>query len=262
LGAEALEALGERFPVLLAQGLSGLLGRTVISPRPGSAIRSIYSAFVASTDDADFCFLLRAPLNSQPVVAFIELPPHLAYAFVDILLGGRDQQVFVPARPLTQAERPLLAEVLEQAAAALIACLGAATPRPCVAPVQGQMPVCVDQIAADQPVVAAVFDLVVGQHEGAIRLCVPSGPLVSADQNSNLSTSSGPLELTICLETTLLRSDLEHLAPGDVIATDVPTTSQLVVRAGGIPKYVGKLASSDGHRAVAISGNYAAKSGQ
>jgi flagellar motor switch protein FliM len=212
----------------------------------------------------------------QPVLAFIELPPHLAFAFVDILLGGRDQQVFVPARPLTQAERPLLAKVLEQAAGALIACLGVGAVIPAgapqglaadaagISPAQGQTPASADQIAADQPVVAAVFDLMVGQHEGAIRLCVPCGPLRSAEHqdSSNLSTPNGPLELTVCLETTLPQSDLGRLAPGDVIATDVPVAAQLVVRAGGIPKYVGKLASSDGHRAVAITGNYATKSGQ
>ncbi len=199
------------------------------------------------------------------------------------MLGGRDQQVFVPARPLTLAERPLLAKVLEQAAAALVSCVGAAAYEPSASseppeplanslpvsegpgiaePALSQSPVCVGQIAAEQPVVTAVFDLVVGQHEGAIRLCVPSGRAASAASgDSNLPTASGPLELTVCLETSLSASDLAHLAPGDVIATDVPIASQLVVRAGGIPKYLGKLASSDGHRAVAIGGNYA-KSGQ
>jgi len=108
--------------------------------------------------------------------------------------------------------------------------------------------------AAHEPVTVVVFHLVLAGQAGTLRLCLPQalGPVGAAGPAARMP--SGPIEISVATaEIDLSASELADLAAGDILMTDTPAGSEVVVRVAGIPKFGGRLGTCNGQRAVTIT---------
>ncbi|MFB3890809.1 MAG: FliM/FliN family flagellar motor switch protein [Phycisphaerae bacterium] len=218
-----------------------------------------------------------------PWAAMIEITPSIAFPIINCLLGGSSDDPFIPRRPLTAIERRLLARIVERACASLVrAWPGRGAPRLTpiadsgTVPPSGTVPGCSkaggqSQTAGQSPAVqsavrnpqsevllTAGFELGLDRQAGTMRIALAVDLLPPLASPLRAATAAGPgaspLEVTAALdETTIAAADLARLAPGDILALDTPIDGEVIIRVAGIPKFVGRLGTCNGRRAVTIT---------
>jgi flagellar motor switch protein FliM len=179
-------------------------------------------------EDASCCFEFRV----RDRRSWLALSPAVALAMVERLLGS-PPAADASSRAATSLERRVLGRLVEAAGAALESCLGAPAESPGPAP----------------ELTVATFTAEFDARRGALRVAVPRelAPLGERQRQG------APMELTLSLpETTLAAQDAMALAPGDIVATDLPPGGEVIVRVAGIPKFAGLLCEYQGRRAVRI----------
>lgn len=265
LDATGGRALLARFAEGLAAGLTAL-ARTQVTVAPAAAGAAAeagaWPRFIvaALTRDPEF--------PPQPVAA--ELSPELCFALFERLAGGDAADLDVPDRPLTEIER----KVLTRAARATAAALRDAWPAggdlpPLAAPAESAAPRSRDEATAEAWV--AAFGVDVGGQPGALRLHMPLDPgglagvagvvCRHAEQQDGeqrpprAPASRRPLDLVAALpDIDLSDEQLADLAEGDLLATGLPSDTEVVLTVAGIPRFVGRLGKHNGRRAVTITG--------
>jgi hypothetical protein len=102
--------------------------------------------------------------------------------------------------------------------------------------------------------VVATFELALGGRVGTMRLCGCGRLAEAAGAAPNRRGASAALKLTASIEAGELDADeLDALAEGDVIVTDLPVGGEVIVRVGGIPKFAARLKLTDGRKTVQIT---------
>ena len=101
----ALETLHEGFARSFGAQLSGFL-RQIVVFRIASAQQMTYSEFIGSLPNPTAFTLLSAPPLEGHFC--IELSPMIIYPIIDRLLGGNNEELSIPQRPLTLIEARLL----------------------------------------------------------------------------------------------------------------------------------------------------------
>jgi len=167
-----------------------------------------------------------------------------AGAMIDLILGGRPYRRASGQRALTPIDRHLLGRVLDRSAELLAST--AALGRPLQRSETAPMPDC--------PALWTVrFDLDIG---GAMWLFADSAPRAAAEAAGDVDeqqTRGGPIEFSATLDAAEITAEqLAELDAGDIIATDVPVDGRIIIRLAGIPKYVGRLSTVDGKKAITI----------
>ncbi len=244
----------------LATALTDLFGQAVRVAASGR-MRRTYGEFLASLTDPGCCSLLAPELRGEDScessAVWVELPAGLAYACVDLLLGGDlDEGVYVPCRPLSGVERGLLRRVVRRIGACLSRCWPV-QPSPEFRPADdGAGDRAADGPAHMAPVLVLSFGVSVGPASGQVRICAPESLLGSPPESSDGRVATGgPVEVSVTLpEFAMSADDVASLSPGDILVTDTPSDGQVVVRVAGIPKYVARLGACNERRAVTISG--------
>lgn len=234
----ALRALREEFASQLAEALGGCVAGPWRVQLVGASL-STREQFTASVEEATCCFEL--PGTSSFLAA--EFTPSIAFPALNRLMGGSNQDAYIPRRPLTEIER----RVLGRLADVVGNCLKQFVPQglPGTAP-PGEPP------ADDHEVLSASFELVIGEQTGTLRLCLPTSVLTPASENA-AAASDSVLEISASLaEIDLDAADLGQLATGDILTTDTPLDGEIIIRVAGIPKFVGRLGTMNGRRAVTI----------
>jgi len=158
-------------------------------------------------------------------------------------------------RPLTLPERRVLLRL------ANLVALSLAAARPAPGPAKpdanrGELRADLSTPAGnpDDRVVVATFELALGGRVGTMRLCGCGRLTAGAGPAPVRRTASAALEVTASIEAGELdAAELDALADGDVIVTDLPTDGELIVRVAGIPKYAGRLKLADGRRIIEIT---------
>ena len=244
--------------------------------------------FSASLEDPSCCFDVAAETESSDgltLVGQVEICPQIAMPMIERMLGGNPRELSAEHRPLTFIERRLLRRLTglviegtaslwpngrglvmddgEEAQSTAHALLHAGKPaRPTTAqsaahallhagkPARPTMA----QSAAYAPaggVTVLSFHVQMGLCAGAIRLGLSeavASPPTQKDQHPR-----GPVELTVGLpQTTITALEASQLAAGDILATDLDADGGVIVRVGGIPKFVGQLGIYEGKRAITI----------
>jgi flagellar motor switch protein FliM len=177
----------------------------------------------------------------------LETPPAPAFALVDALLGG-DEGEYVPDRPVNDTERRLLSRVLEEATGELCRRLSARDIS-WRAAAQANEPPPEPRRPGEELLVVRVR-LSLGNATGTLRLTLPRAafPAVGEDGGENF------VQIAVDAGDGGLRTeDLDDLAPGDILMTDLPADGEFTVRVAGIAKFVGNLAASHGRRAVHVT---------
>src|SRR5262245_7479107 len=113
----ALRTLHETFARNFGASMSGFL-RTIVEVRVASAEQLTYSEFIASLPNPTSFNLIDAPpLDGQ---LCLEISPLIIYPVIDRLLGGSNEEVFIPQRPLTLIETRLIQKILTRGMTALV----------------------------------------------------------------------------------------------------------------------------------------------
>ena len=268
----ALEAIHEGFAGTFGASLSGFL-RTIIEARVTTTEQLTYSEFIYSLPNPTCFNLLGAPpLEGQMC---LELSPLIIYPIIDRLLGGSNAEMYVPQRPLTSIEQRLISRILDRALSNLTEVWSA------LVQVEFQLneaesnPHLVQIVAPNEVVVVVGFELKMGARAGTMSLCIPFNVIepvmeklatqswllyqqkaISERQVEELGTTVKHSKVDILAflaETQIKLGDLLTLRPGDIILTDRPANSEVVVEVEGRKKYAGRLGQLKGGRAIKVT---------
>ncbi len=268
----SLEAIHESFARNFGASLSGFL-RTIVEVRVANIEQLTYSEFIHSLPNPTcFNLLNAAPLEGQ---LCLEISPLIIYPIIDRLLGGSSAELFIPQRPLTSIEWRLVKRISDRA----VTCLSEVWSH--LVQVQFELtetesnPHLVQIVAPNEVVVVISLELKMGARAGTMTLCFPFNVIepvmgklatqswlayqrkASTEQqrekiSSQLKTAEIGLRAFLA-ETTITVNDLLQLQPGDIIPTDKPATTELVLQVEDRSKFAGRLYQCKGGRAIRIT---------
>ena len=267
----ALQTLHETFARNFGASLSGFL-RTIVEIRIAHAEQMTYSEFITSLPNpTSFNLVNCPPLDGQMC---LELSPLIIYPIIDRLLGGSNQDVFIPQRAMTLIETRLIQRILNRGMAAL------AEAWESIKKIEfglGEMesnPQIVQIVPPNEVVVVIGFEIKMTNRAGTMSLCIPFNviePLVESlsaqswfmagkhrgehqwEKSIAKGLSDASLDVAgILAQTSITLADLRNLEIDDLIMTERPAVSPVVLTAGGVPKFLGHIGEYKGGRAVKI----------
>jgi flagellar motor switch protein FliM len=268
----ALETLHEGFGRNFGAALSGYL-RTIIEVSVASIEQLTYSEFIHSLPNPTCFNLLKADqLDGQ---LCLEISPLIIYPIIDRLLGGSNADLFIPQRPLTQIEQRLVQRITDRATHHLSEAWSNLTPVTYKCEDFESNPQLVQIVPPNETVVVIGFELKMGNRAGTMSLCIPYNVIepimgVLAAQNwfsyqrkgahddhlkkLTRNVSAAPVEMRIFLaQTQISVNDLLALQVGDIITTDKPTGSDVLVQVEGRGKFQGQIGQLRGQRALRVT---------
>ena len=267
----SLQTLHETFARNFGAALSGFL-RTIVEVQVVNAEQMTYFEFVGSLPNpTSFNLIDSDSLDGQ---ICLEISPLIIYPIIDRLLGGANQELFIPQRPMTLIETRLIRAVLDRAMGALKeAWEGIRTIEFQVTEMESN-PQIMQIVPPNEVVVVIGFEIKMTNRAGTMSLCIPFNviePLIEALSAQNWFVSGrmragqqwrgrlsrrlsdAKLEVSAILaETTITLSELRGLEVGDLIVTEKPATDPAVIMTGGQPKFIADLGQHKGRRAMKI----------
>jgi flagellar motor switch protein FliM len=267
----AFQTLHEAFARNFGAFLSGFL-RTIVEVRVANADQLTYAEFIAGLPNPTSFNLIDAPqLDGQ---LCLEISPLIIYPIIDRLLGGSNDEVFIPQRPLTLIETRLVQRILNQGMTTLSEAWETVRKIDYSLGDMESNPHIVQIVPPNEVVVVIGFELKLGNRAGTMSLCIPftaieplvedisaqswsqSGRQRTGDQWPKLVADrlgEAQVEITALLaETTITVADLRNLEVGDLIMTDKPAASPVSVQVAEVPKFLANLGRHKGHRAIKI----------
>ncbi len=268
----ALEAMHEGFSRNFGASLSGFL-RTIIEVRVASTEQLTYSEFLHSLPNPTCFNLLRAPpLEGQMC---LEISPLIIYPIIDRLLGGSNNEMFIPQRPLTGIELRLVQRIIDQALDNLSEVWGNLASVSFKLVETESNPHLVQIVAPSEVVVVVGFEIKMGPRAGTMSFCIPFNvidPVMSKlasqswvayqhkagteDQIECMTRTLGTARVQLrafAAECEITLEDLINLRPGDIIQTEKPIADELIIQVEGRNKFAGHAGKLKGNRAFQIT---------
>ncbi len=269
---QALQQLHETFARNFGAALSGFL-RMIVEIHIASSEQMTYGEFIAGLPNpTSFNLINIDELEGQMC---LELSPLIIYPIIDRLLGGNNQDLFIPQRPLTMIEQRLIAQIIERALNAMTEAWAGIRDLNFSAGDSESNPHLVQIVPPNEVVIVVTFELKIAKRAGAVNLCIPfkvieplmedlsaqqwfsSGISADADNiHRRLTDSLSRATLTVTgllAETSITMRDLLSLSVGDIITTEKPSNQPAVVLVEGEKKFVANLGQIDGSRALKVS---------
>lgn len=267
----ALQTLHEGFARNFGAALSGFL-RTIVEVRVASCEQMTYGEFISGLPNPTaFNLINPAPLEGQ---ICLEVSPLIIYPIIDRLLGGTNQDLFIPQRPLTLIETRLISKVTDRALLALAEAWASVKALTFSVSATESNPQLVQIVPPNEVVVVVGFELKMGNRAGTMNLCIPYNviePLMVtlASQSWFSTAKTGLANETrikverslshaglrvngLLAETTITLADLHAMAVGDILTTDKPTHQHMVFCVEGEKKFFARIGQHKGHRAMQI----------
>ncbi len=268
----ALEGIHESFSRNFGASLSGYL-RTIVEVRVATAEQLTYSEFIHSLPNpTNFNLLTAEPLEGQ---LCLEISPLIIYPIIDRLLGGSNTELFIPQRPLTLIESRLVARITKRALTSLTESWTDLVDIVFKITETESNPHLVQIVAPNEVVVVLGFEIKMGGRAGTMSLCIPfnviepvMGKLLSQgwlayqrrtpaeNKTEEIARAIGATKVEVIsylAETTITIQDLMTLHPGDIIQTEKPMDSEMIVRVEGENKFAGKLGQHRQNKAIRIT---------
>ncbi len=268
----ALKTLHEAFARNFGASLSGFM-RTIVEVRVAHAEQMTYSEFIASLPNPTSFNLVTAPqLEGQMC---LEMSPLIIYPMIDRLLGGSNQDLFIPQRPMTLIEIRLIQTILVRAMTALDEAWESVKELNFELGEMESNPHIVQIVPPNEVVVVLGFEIKMTNRAGTMSLCVPfnviepviddlssqswflSGKLVGEQESRSMIEHrlvDARLEVTgILARTSMTMDDLRRLEVGDLILTEKPAKTPVVLSVKGIPKYLAHIGQHKGMRSLKIA---------
>ena len=267
----ALQTLHETFARNFGASLSGFL-RTIVEIRIAHAEQMTYSEFISSLPNPTSFNLVNAPpLEGQ---LCLEVSPLIIYPIIDRLLGGSNQDLFIPQRAMTLIETRLIQRILNRGMAALAEAWESVKHIEFALGEMESNPQIVQIVPPNEVVVVIGFEIKMTNRAGTMSLCIPYNviePLVDSlsaqnwflagknrgehqwEEMISQRLSDAALDVAgILAETTITMADLRNLELGDLIMTEKPATNPVVLTTGGKPKFLAHIGQYKGKRAMKI----------
>lgn len=268
----ALESLHESFARNLGASLSSFL-RTIVEVRVATIEQLTYSEFIHSLPNpTNFNLLGCEPLEGQMC---LEISPLIIYPIIDRLLGGSNNEMFIPQRPLTLIELRLIRKITDRALHELTEVWSSLVQvKFSLADVESN-PHLVQIVAPNEVIVVIGFELRMGPRAGTMSLCIPfnviepiMGKLATQgwlayrraqpdeDQSQLVMrrVHAAKVELRAYLaETRITVRELLNLQEGDIIQTGKPAAEEVLLRIEGKNKFAARVGKHKDSRAVKIT---------
>ncbi|MCY2924198.1 MAG: FliM/FliN family flagellar motor switch protein [Planctomycetota bacterium] len=241
---ETLHPAGSKLAAALAKALGEQLRRPV-ELLFAHVQRRTFPEVLAAETVPPCLYTLEAAGQSG---GWVQVSPSVFFPMLDCLLGGDGTRAGGPERAMTYVERQLGRRIVERIAQAVQQELGG--PEGLI-PRSGETP---QPPPPGQPFLEISFAVRLGEQAGMLRVAMDPRSVGSLPLPEG-GRPLGIMELTVTsLETPVPAEELTALAPGDILATEIDANQDVVVRLAGIPKFVARLGSYEGRRAVTITG--------
>ncbi len=267
----SLQTLHEGFARNFGASLSGFL-RTIVEVKVSNCEQMTYGEFIAGLPNPTSFNLIDAkPLEGQ---VCLEISPLIIYPIIDRLLGGTNQDLFIPQRPMTLIESRLISKVTTRGLAALSEAWAGIKQIDFQVGATESNPQLVQIVPPNEVVVVIGFELKMGNRAGTMNLCIPynviepvmeqlaSQSWFSAAKAARApemrerigrSLNRAPITVTgLLAETTITLQDLRNIAPGDLIVTEKAISKPIVVCVEGEKKFLAQIGQFKGARALKI----------
>jgi flagellar motor switch protein FliM len=267
----ALQTLHETFARNYGASLSGFL-RTIVEVQVASAAQMTYSEFTNSLPNPTSYNLINSEqLDGQ---LCLEVSPLIIYPIIDRLLGGSNTDLFLPQRAMTLIETRLIQKILDRAMVALTEAWESIKKIEFTLGDMESNPHIVQIVPPNEVVVVIGFEIKMTNRVGTMSLCIPFNviePMIEdfsaqswfisgrhrgeAQWNRLLAKrlSDAKLQVSgVLAETTMTMADLRNLEVGDLIVTEKPATSPVVLTAERVPKFLANIGQFKGNRALRI----------
>ena len=268
----ALHTLHESFARNFGAALSGFL-RMIVEIKVASCEQITYGEFVAALPNPTSFHLVEAePLEGR---ICLELSPLIIFPIIDRLLGGNNEELFVPARPLTAIEIRLVSKITDRAVTAMREAWADIAALDFSAVETESNPQLVQIVPPNEVAVVIGFEIRLANRAGTMNLCIPykvieplmdklssqswfaagrgqSGGAFAREIEDALDAA--PVQIAgLLAETTITLHDLATLEPGDLITTEKPATEPVVLCVEGRKKLFAHIGQIRGARALCIN---------
>ncbi len=244
----ALQTLHESFARNFGASLSGFL-RTIVEVKVANCEQMTYAEFISGLPNPTSFNLMQAkPLEGQMC---LEISPLIIYPIIDRLLGGTNAELFIPQRPMTLIETRLIGKVTSRGLTALGEAWQSIKAINFEITATESNPQLVQIVPPNEVVVVIGFELKMANRAGTMNLCIPYNviePIVAdlssqswfnvpksgrgVEMKARIAGTLGRAPLTVTgllAETTITLHDLMTLSVGDIVATERPATSPVVL---------------------------------
>lgn len=267
----SLQSLHEGFARNLGASLSALL-RTIVESKLISVDQLTYSEFVYSLEIPTCFNLVRpAPLEGNWI---LDVSPAILYPIIDRMLGGLTTTDSALKRPLSEIELRLTSRITNTFLRELAdAWANTITFDIEIERVESN-PQLVQIVPPNEVVVLVSFELMMGKARGMVNLCIPFNTIerigskltnnswIGYASSKSTDTSQkqiqsllgrSQVELLVNLARSTIRAvDLLHLQVGDIVTTEKDVRTPLEVEVAGVGKFLGKLGSFKGKKAIEV----------
>ncbi len=267
----ALQQLHESFARVFGAALSGFL-RTIVEIKVATAEQMTYAEFISSLPNPTaFSLIGSDKLNG---LICLEISPLIVYPLIDRLLGGANRDLFIPQRPMTAIEGRIMAVLIERANAALSEAWSGIDEIQFELADMESNPQLVQIVPPNEVVIVIGFEIKMSSRAGTMNLCIPFNviePLIEelSNQswfkvnrptddfaygdlvNQNIATAVVNVQAVLA-ETSITLSDLRQLSVGDVIVTEKPASTPVVMNVEHERKFVAEIGQWKGNRALRV----------
>jgi flagellar motor switch protein FliM len=267
----ALETLHEAFARNFGASLSGFL-RTIVEVRVAACEQMTYGEFVSGLPNPTSYNLIQADeLDGQMC---LEISPLIIYPIIDRLLGGTNQDLFIPQRPMTPIEQRLISNVLRRGLSALSEAWGSVKELTFDIVSHESNPQLVQIVPPNEVVMVIGLEMRMSSRAGTMNLCIPynviepvmdelsSQSWFAVHRNESDTTSerritenldqSGVEVCATLAQTTITLRELSELSVGDLVVTTHPSCSPCVISVEGEPKFLAEPGRHKRNRAVRV----------
>jgi flagellar motor switch protein FliM len=267
----ALQTLHDTFARNFGASLSGFL-RTIVEVRVAHAEQMTYAEFIASLPNpTSFNLIDSDELSGQMC---LEMSPLIIYPIIDRLLGGSNQDLFIPQRAMTVIEVRLIQQILIRALSALSEAWESVRSLTFRMGDLESNPQIVQIVPPNEVVVVMGFEIKMTNRAGTMSLCIPFNviePLIDDlsaqswflagrirqgrrwEQQIADQLGDAVLDMAgVLAQTNITLNDLKGLEVGDVIVTEKPASAPVVLTAKGVPKFLAHIGQFKGNRALKI----------
>ena len=204
----------------------------------------------------------------------LEISPLIIYPIIDRLLGGTNQDLFIPQRPMTPIEQRLISNVLGRGLTALSEAWSSVQELEFKIVAHESNPQLVQIVPPNEVVMVIGLEMRMSSRAGTMNLCIPynviepvmddlsSQSWFAINRSDNDTSSedrivenldqSGVSASVALANTTITLKELSELSVGDLVVTTHNAKEPAVIYIEGEPKFLAEVGQHRNNRAVRV----------
>ncbi len=267
----ALESLHETFARNFGASLSGFL-RTIVEVRVAACEQMTYGEFVSGLPNPTSYNLIQSDkLEGQMC---LEISPLIIYPVIDRLLGGTNQDLFIPQRPMTAIEQRLISNVLGRGLASLSEAWESVLPLKFEIVAHESNPQLVQIVPPNEVVMVIGLEVRMSSRAGTMNLCIPynviepvmgdlssqswfavkrtEDDVANTDRIAESLDHAGVGVSAVLASTTITMEEFGQMQVGDMLVTTQPASEPAVIFVEDEPKFLAQIGQHRNKRAARV----------